>query len=298
MSNHRTAKLGALGAAAAFLLSGCAMFSAPEGPPRAETLLALTAGHELIRVNTGQPSRVLERKPLVGLPAGEAIVGIDFRVARGELYALTRSGRLFRIDTTTGRLSPVGTGAPAAMALVGQHFGFDFNPVADRIRVVSDARQNLRLHPDTGASVDGDPARDGVQGDPDLAYVDGDPQRGQLPQVSAAAYTYNKRDSKLTTNFAIDRALGNLVLQGSREGVSPAVSPNSGRLTTVGSLGLGPLDEVSFDIADVSNAAFAAVRSAGIPRTRLVLVDMATGSAQTIGTVAAGEALLGIAIEP
>lgn len=294
---HKPHSLCVLGTAVA-LLSGCALLSEPEGPPRAENLLALTAGHELIRVNTGRPARVLERKPLVGLPAGEAIVGIDFRVARGELYALTRSGHLFRIDTATGRLSPVGTGAPAAVALVGKHFGFDFNPAADRIRVVSDARQNLRLHPDTGASVDGDPAREGVQGDPDLAYADGDPQQGKLPQVAAAAYTYNKQDGKLTTNFAIDRALGNLVLQGSREGAPPAVSPNSGRLTTVGPLGLGPLDEVSFDIADVSNAAFAAVRSASITSTRLVLVDLATGRAQALGTVGSGEALLGIAIEP
>ena len=49
-------------------------------------------------------------------------------------------------------------GAPAfTPALSGTAFGFDFNPTVDRIRVVSDTGQNLRLNPDTGAvaAVDG-----------------------------------------------------------------------------------------------------------------------------------------------
>ena len=34
--------------------------------------------------------------------------------------------------------------------LNGTGFGFAFDPVADRIRVVSDSEQNLRINPDTG----------------------------------------------------------------------------------------------------------------------------------------------------
>ncbi len=286
------------GLVAALALSGCASLPEPEGPPRAEQVLALTEAGELIRFNAGQPRRVLSRTPLVGLPAGEQLIGIDFRVARGDLYALSRSARLYIIDTTSGQLRAVGAGPATAVPLVGRRFGFDFNPAADRIRVVSDAGQNLRLHPDTGLNVDGNPELAGIQGDPDLAYAPGDAQAGRPPQVLAAGYTYNKKNDKLTTNFAIDRAQGTLVLQGSREGTQPAVSPNSGRLFTVGPLGLGPLDEVAFDIADRNNTALAALRAAGDKRTRLVLVNLDTGRAETLGTVGDGAAVLGMAIEP
>ncbi len=286
-----------LGAVFAAALTACSTLDEPAGAPRKETMVAVTAGLELIRFNTGQPGRILDRKPLQGLAAGDTLVGIDFRVARGVLYALSRQGGLYTLDTASGRLTRVGQGA-LALPLQGQRFGFDFNPTADRIRVVGDGGFNLRLHPDTGAVVDGDPAREGVQPDAALSYAKGDTNEGQTPKVLAAGYTYNKNDDKLTTNFAIDSRPGALVMQGSREGSTPVVSPNSGRLTTVGVLGTGPLDDAALDIADLSNAAFAAVRSAGATRTRLLLIDLATGHAQSLGTVGDGSPLLGIAVEP
>lgn len=286
-----------LGVVAASALTACSTLAEPEGPPRKETMVAVTAGLELIRFNTGQPGRILDRRPLQGLATGDTLVGIDFRVARGVLYALSRQGLLYTLDAASGRLTRIGQGA-LALPLHGQRFGFDFNPAADRIRVVGDGGFNVRLHPDTGAVVDGDPAREGVQPDAALAYVKGDTNEGQAPQVLAAGYTYNRTDDKLTTNYAIDSRQGALVMQGSREGSTPVVSPNSGRLTTVGALGTGPLDDASFDIADLTNAAFATVRSVGATRTRLLLVDLATGRAQALGTVGDGSPLLGIAIEP
>jgi hypothetical protein len=272
----------------AVLLAGCAGPGAPEGPPRPETVVAVTAGGELIRFNAGQPSRITARARIQGLADGDTLVGVDFRVARGVLYGLGRSGWLYTLDAGTGRAQAVGT-APAA-ALQGTRFGFDFNPTVDRIRVMSDTGQNLRLHPDTGALAATDPA---------AAYADGDAAAGRTPQVTGVGYTYNRRDEKLTTNFAIDRALGTLVTMGTAEGVQPAVSPNTGRLFTVGSLGLGaPLEAVSFDIADRDNAALAAVRAAPGSGTRLVLVDLQTGRSTVLGTVGRGEALVGLAIEP
>ena len=176
--------------------------------------------------------------------------------------------------------------------------GFDFNPAADRVRVVGANGQNLRLHPDTGAVVDFDPNTPGLQTDPSLAYAPGDVNAGKTPQVAGAAYTYNKRDDKLTTNYAIDRALGVLVMQGSREGTTPVVSPNTGQLRTVGSLGLGPLTDVAFDIADVGNTALIAVRTAADNQTRLHQVDLATGATRPLGVVGEGTPLVGMAIEP
>ncbi|MBL8359418.1 MAG: DUF4394 domain-containing protein [Rubrivivax sp.] len=269
---------------AALALAGCASLQEPEGPPRKETVYAVTDAAELIRFNAGQPRRILDRKPLSGLEPGDRLAGIDFRVARGVLYALSTSGRLYTLDAASGRLTRVGT-QPAPLSAARHEV--DFNPVADRIRVIADDGSNLRLHPDTGAVAATDPA---------LAYAPGDPHAGRAPRIAGAAYTYNKRNDKLTTNYAIDLALGTLVTQGSREGVEPAVSPNTGRLYTVGPLGTGAVDRASFDIADIDNTALAALQQGG--RTALHLVDLASGRATRIGTVGDGRALWGLAIEP
>lgn len=284
----------------ALALASCATLPAdtpdpPEGPPQRETVYALTDTHELLRFNAGQPRRILERKPLRGLPAGDAVVGIDYRVARGVLYALTRSGALYTVDTATGGLTRVGS-APLGLSLPDGAYGVDFNPVADRLRVVS-GRFNLRVHPDTGTAVDFDPATPGLQPDPELHYAAGDAAAGRTPDVVGAAYTYNKTDDKLTTNYALDRATGTLVMQGSREGVQPVVSPNTGRLSTVGPLGLGPLADASFDIADVSGAALAGIRKPG-GAARLYRIDLGSGRATLVGTIGDGKPLRGLAIEP
>lgn len=282
-------------AVATAVLLGCASVPEPVGELRKETVFGVTAAHELIRFNAGQPQKVLSRQKISGLASGDTIVGIDYRVARGVLYAMSSRGQLYTLDTATGALRTVGS-APAVLPLAGPLFGFDFNPAADRIRVVGASGQNLRLHPDTGAVVDGDPTREGLQPDGALAYAAGDINAGKSPTVVAAGYTYNKQDEKLTTNYAIDRRLGVLVMQGSKEGATPVVSPNTGQLRTVGSLGLGELADASLDIADLSNAAFAALRTD--TRTRLYQIDLDSGRARLIGTVGDGGALLGIAVEP
>ncbi len=268
------------------LLGTLGCVSTPEeavGPPRAETVYAVTDRAELIRFNAGQPQRLEQRLPLLGLERGDHLVGIDYRVARGVLYALSAQGRLYTIDTTTARLSPVGNAPP--VALIGTRFGVDFNPVADRLRVVSDSGQNLRLHPDTGAL---------AANDPPLSRADG--VAGVVLRTAGAAYTYNKTNDKLTTNYAIDLGAGALLMQGSAEGAQPVVSPNTGQVRVVGPLGTGALDDAAFDIADTNNVALAALRSGG--RTRLHLVDLVSGRATRLGTVGDGRALWGMAIAP
>jgi hypothetical protein len=268
-------------AAGVSVAAGCASLDADE-PPAVATrhiVWAATPAGELLRFNAGTPGRIEQRLRLAGLQPGERLVGLDFRVARGVLYALTSGGRLLTIDTADGATRPVGN-APA-IPLAGTRFGFDFNPAADRIRVVSDTGQNLRLHPDTGAL---------AAEDPKLAAA------GGPASAVAAAYTYNKRDDKLTTNYALDLARGWLLTQGSLEGAQPVVSPNTGRLFEVGALGTGALDDAAFDIADIDNTALAALRQGG--RTRLFRIDLATGRAALVGTVDRGGPLVGLAIEP
>lgn len=281
----------------ASILGGCATVPEPEGVARKETIVAITDTNTLIKFNAGQPRRIPSSVAVKGLQAGENILGIDYRVARGVLFALGSSGRIYYLNTTTGAAMPAGA-APLAVPLSGNEFGFDFNPVVDRIRIVSDSGQNLRAHPDTGAVVDADPNTPGTQIDGALAYAKGDVNAGKTPRIMAAGYTYNKSNDKLTTNFAVDGALGVLVTQGSREGIMPAVSPNTGQLFTVGSLGIGAMERVSFDIADINNAAFIAGTTRGANASRLYGVNLDTGAATFIGTIGGGQAVRGIAIEP
>jgi hypothetical protein len=271
-----------LACAAAAALVACATPVEPAGTPRPETVYAVTEAGALIRFNAGTPRQLQYSQPIVGLLEGESLVGIDFRVARGVLYGLTSKGRLVTIDTATAQVRAVGNAPPAPLS--GTRFGVDFNPVADRVRVVSDSGQNLRLHPDTGALAATDPAL--------TAGPDGRSAAG----ITAAAYTYNQRNDKLTTNYALDVGRGWLVTQGSVEEREPVVSPNTGRMADVGALGTGAVDDAAFDIADVGNSALAALRQGG--RTRLYTIDLASGRATLLGSVSDGGALRGIAIEP
>ena len=208
-----------------------------ERTPAGITLHALTQtaasdAYQLIAISAAQPGKIARSVTLSGLEAGERLLGIDYRVAYGVLFALGSSNRVFTVDVVSGALTPVGTSAFASR-LEGERFGFDFNPAADRIRIVSDRGQNLRVHPETGAVLDYKPDQAGLQADAALSYAADDPHAGQAPQLVAAAYTYNTEDEKLTTNFAIDAARATLVRQGSIEGQQPVVSPNSGQLHTV-----------------------------------------------------------------
>lgn len=290
----------AASAIAAFALVGCAsMPSEPMGATRAEKAVAVTASHQLIKFNAGQPQKILASIAIKGLAAGEVILGIDYRVSKDTLYAIGSSGRLYTLNEDTAQLTPAGASATTSFAvkLDGTMFGFDFNPTVDRIRVISNTAQNLRMHPDLGGVVDSNPNVEGVQIDGLLAYANGDANFGKKPSVVGAAYSYNKADTKITTNFALDAATGSLITQGSREGVQPAISPNTGQLLTVGKLGVN-FDDAAFDIQALSDVAFTALSGKDLRGTRWYTLDLKTGAASFIGTIGTQEAIRAMALEP
>lgn len=279
---------------AAVLLAACASTDEAIGPPAKEMMVAVTADNKLIRFNGGQPQRIQSSLTLKGLQPGEQVLGIDFRVARNQLYLLASSGQLYRVKLADASLEPIG--APVGLPASGGQWGFDFNPTVDRIRVVHESGANLRRHPDNGSQVDGNPGLDGLQGDGTLMFDASDANANKPVRIGGAGYTYNKQDEKITTNYAIDLAQGLLVTQGTKEGVAPAVSPNSGRLFTVGPLGIRP-QRVQFDISDVNNAAYIAVDEAG--GDAVYRVDLASGKASRVARIGAGGVQLrGMAIEP
>src|SRR5262249_1861938 len=120
------------------------------------TMFAVTDINTLLNFNPGTPGVINSTRFITGLSQGESVVGIDFRSANGQLYALTTANRLYTINPSNGAATPVGA-APITTALNGQSFGLDFNPTVDRIRVVSNGGQDLRLNPNNAAvaGVDG-----------------------------------------------------------------------------------------------------------------------------------------------
>jgi uncharacterized protein DUF4394 len=280
MKKGRT--LALVGAAALLAASLPAFTPHAQGKSIArDDVYALTASNQLIVFKESSPQNVRARITVSGLAAGESLVGIDFRPATGRLHGISNLGQQYVIDEQTGFTAKLG--APVSPALDGTEFGFDFNPVVDRIRVVSDNAQNLRLHPDTGAvaAVDGK-----------LAYATADPNAGRAPSVTGAAYTNPDNDPNTgTTLYDIDVSTDALVIQN---------PPNDGVLNTVGKLGVDVSKVVGFDIGQPANAnkdgvALAALQPAGGAST-LYRIDLATGKADPRGRIGSGEAIRGIAI--
>lgn len=226
---------------------------------------------QLVRFDSGSPTNAT----VVGL-TGANLVGIDFRPADGLLYGYD-GDRLYTINLGTGSATQVFDVQNAAGPV-----GFDFNPAADRLRLVDQARNNYRLNPNDGATIV----------DSSLAYTPGDANANAAVNVTAAAYTNNDNDPTTgTTLYGINGSNGTLVT------VNP---PNNGRLNTVGSLGLGgTLDAVNgFDIVTVggANLAFFTAVQAGV--SNFYSVNLATGAATSIGQIGVAGGVRGIAITP
>lgn len=243
------------------LLVGFALAAA--GPALATPIIGVVGPNTLIGFDSANPGTVTSTLTITGL-GGQLIRGIDTRPATGQLYALGQSGTLFTIDTGTG----VATAVPGNVPVGGGDldFGIGFNPVPDRLRVVTATDLNLRVDPTNSATI-----TDGT-----LAYAAGDAGAGSNPLVTAVAYTNQVAGATTTTLYGIDAARGTLVLQN---------PPNAGTLTTVGSLGLALFPNgfgVGFDIDAASGVAFASL----VPLTggnNLYTINLATGAASLLG---------------
>jgi hypothetical protein len=237
----------------------------------------LAGNNNLVAFNLNQPNKAI---PLgvTGLAAGEMLRGIDFRPLNGELYGLSNTNQVYQIDLTTGAATAVNA-TPFSPALTGTSVGFDFNPVSDRLRVVSEADENLRLLPTTGTVVDTDPLNPGIQADGALVYDGADLNAAVNPNITATAYSNNVLGAALTTLYGIDSNLNTLVRQGSLDGIP--VSPNEGKLVTVGALGADFANVGGFDISS-QNGVNTAYATSG---STLYAINLSTGAATSLTTV-------------
>jgi hypothetical protein len=253
------------------------------GRAEAESLTGLTTTGNLVTFDSASPGTIGSSVAITGLQTGETLLGIDRRPANGLLYGLGSTSRLYTINTTTGVATSVGA-TSFAPALTGTAFGFDFNPVADRIRIVSTDSTNFRLNPNTGTL---------AATDAPLANAAGDSGAGLTPRVVGSAYTNNFDGTALTTLYGVDSNRDVLVMQGGPDGTP---SPNGGVLTTIGAgLGFDTSDLVGFDISGTSGVAFASLTPPTGGASQLFTIDLTNGTATLVGSIGGGPTLTGLA---
>lgn len=229
---------------------------------------ALTQANQLIKYNTKATQTPVETVNVTGLATGEKLMSIDFRPATGQLYAVSTASRLYIINmgANKGVATAVGTTA-FSPAINGAVASIDFNPTVDRIRLVTSAGQNLRLHPETGA----------------VAATDGVINGAAGASVTGIAYTSSVAGAATTTLFDIDVANKKLYRQ------SP---PNDGTLVQVGNINVDFTGQVGFDINADNSSILACFTNGGV--SRLYTLDTANAATQLVGML--GTAVTDIAI--
>src|SRR5581483_1138854 len=131
----------------------------------------------------------------------------------------------------------------------------DFNPVADRLRIIGTDGTNLRANVDDGS----------VTTDGALKFAESDMHKGEQPKVVAAAYINSVKGAKETALYDIDGTIGGLLKQ---------APPNDGILNAVGKLGVALAGPLAFDIVSDGMGGNTAWLIAG---GMLHKVDLATG---------------------
>jgi hypothetical protein len=240
-----------------------AALAASAAPAGAATVFALVGDDRLAMVD---PSTRVVAAPMAIEGVEGRILGIDVRPADGKLYALYADGTIAVVDPKRGRAeakAKLETMLPdGVMATV------DFNPVADRLRVIGSDGTNLRVNVDDGkTTVDGK-----------LKFAETDMHKGETPMVVAGAYTNSVKGTKETALYDIDGKIGALLKQ---------APPNDGVLGAIGKLGVTAEGDRLRHRDDGQRHATPAGSS---PMAGLYKVDLASGRATETGALQGVEA--------
>jgi len=259
--------------------------SAAQSQPGANlSAVGLIDDQRLVRFHITRPGQAQGGVKVSGLQGDATLIGIDYRVQNNQLYGVGDKGGIYTIDPQNGQSTKV---SQLSVALDGKFFGVDFNPAANRLRVISDTGQNLRHNIDdpNGAPAAGVTAVDGALTTP--------PTAGTTAGVTAAGYTNNDlAPTTATTLFDINTANDTLVIQ------SPA---NAGTLAPTGQLTVDAGSNAGFDVystirdgSTVDNRAFATLQTGS--RYALYDVNLLTGKATSRGDFRQGTNVVDLAI--
>jgi hypothetical protein len=240
--------------------------------------VGLTADQRLVGFAVQKPDEVRGIGKIAGLQGDTRLVGIDYRVQDGKLYGVGEAGGVYTLSASNAKAAKV---SQLTVALSGKSFGVDFNPAADRLRIVSDTGQNLRHNVNAGGTTAADTA---------LTYP---PATATVSGVTAVAYTNNDLDADTgTTLFDIDTTLDQVALQ------APA---NSGQLSPIGKLRSDAAGDAGFDIYSqlrsgtaADAAGFATLLVDG--RTTLYKISLITGRADKLGAFPRGSQVTDLAL--
>ena len=237
---------------------------------RGRVLYVTDTRGNLLSFAARSPGRV-RAKAITGLPAGVALRGIDFRPATGDLYALGSDKVVYRVNVRTAIAVAEG---PAFETMPGAlnslNIGFDFNPTVDKIRVTSDADDNIRLNPDEGNLLSKDT---GLTSTPASDVM-----------VVGSAYTnssFSASRPTATELYALDVGPSPDKLWIQR----PA---NNGTLIMPVELGFDLGRNGGFDIAGMNDVGYVAGTPTGRSGARLWRVDLATGDTRSLGHIGNG----------
>ncbi|MFI2436667.1 DUF4394 domain-containing protein [Streptomyces sp. NPDC018693] len=264
MRKRLAAAAAVLSVSAALLVSAPGAGSATTATPSLRAFGITGDGTLMAKFTTDRPDVLDWVRVITGLSGDTRLLAVDHRVQDGLMYGLGEKGGIYTIKTPPQTSDVVVTKvSQLKVPLYGNNFGFDFNPAADRLRVVSDNGQNLRHNLNDHTTVE-----DTTLTTPPLTG----PSRG----VTASGYTNNDLVAATgTLLYGIDTTTDNLVLQ------APA---NNGTLSTVGSLGFDAQSNAGLDIFSyltggktTSVAAFASLTPYGASTPTLYSINLVTG---------------------
>lgn len=234
-------------------------FAVVAGAAQAQTIYGLTTLDQLVSFDASSPGNISSAMFISGLAANETMLSIDVRPADGTLVGLGSFGNLYTIDTSTAAATYMST---LSVGMNGTNFNIDFNPTVDRLRVISELGQNLRVNVDTGAAI-----------------VDGAINGSPNPYIVGAAYTNSDNDPNTgTTLYTLDSVQNTLNIQN---------PPNNGTQVLVGNVGFDFSGLAGFDIYTMggNNWAFASLQGAGNTGSSLYSIDLSTGASTLIGAI-------------
>jgi hypothetical protein len=227
--------------------------AAPARADEAEPMYGLIGGTQLVAFTTGSTTST-SSVALTGI-GSDLIQTLDVRPATGELYGLAGSQQLYRIDAVTGAATAIGT----PLTYTGDAEP-DFDPVSDKIRIVTSTSDNIRVDPGTGAQTTA---------------------AGLSSSSAPRGVAYTNAVAGATSTTAYSLGSPSLWRLGGFGGTLP--SADSGTLTAIGAHNKAP-GTYGFDISPESGRAFfVAFNDSTSPCSSfsfcLERVDLGTGAA-------------------